>query len=411
MKKILFPILFLFIYAACSPEAELIFEVQEFSPDSDAVHAEGGKCNINFVTSQDWTANSDSWIHLSSSSGSAGTISLTATTEANDGSARTGKITIETGESSKTVFLTQYPRIFTVKPRESRNLKCEFSMSYSRNTFTKIIALINKPQTNMYQTIVESFTASNVSTVRSKDNVNECWFKNWTSPSDGGVYLSLPFNIVSNSIRTDFDKIDGYEEYDINSFIYKTYTGTDSYDGQKYVDPDNNAIKACADQLWKEADGDIVKYARKASTWTANNIPYTRMNTGIHPVQDILDNGGDCGNQASIFISLLRAKGIPARHVVLCRIGSFHVRAEFYLAGYGWIPADPNGEQSVPGIDWFGNVDYDADAVVMSQGMCLTYNLPVIGQCTCILGQGLSAYWFWWSESSPYNVNFRLDNN
>ena len=53
----------------------------------------------------------------------------------------------------------------------------------------------------------------------------------------------------------------------------------------------------------------------------------------------------------------------------------------------------------------------DADAVVMSQGLCLTYNLPTIGDFTCILGQGLSAYWFWWSESSPYSFNFCLDNN
>ena len=132
------------------------------------------------------------------------------------------------------------------------------------------------------------------------------------------------------------------------------------------------------------------------------------MNTGLHPVQDILDNGGDCGNQASVFISLLRAKGIPARHVVLCRVGSAHVRAEFYLAGYGWIPADPNGEQSAPSLDWFGHVDNDADALVVSLGICNEYNIPAVGLFNCLLGQGLCGLWYNWRGETSYDLSFAL---
>jgi hypothetical protein len=64
---------------------------------------------------------------------------------------------------------------------------------------------------------------------------------------------------------------------------------------------------------------------------------------------------GDCGCLATVFVSALRANGIPAR----LRVGRWalsvkpgetvggqpyyqtHVQAEFYAAGVGWVPADP----------------------------------------------------------------------
>jgi transglutaminase-like putative cysteine protease len=72
--------------------------------------------------------------------------------------------------------------------------------------------------------------------------------------------------------------------------------------------------------------------------------------------------GGKCTDISSVFVALVRAVGIPAREVFGIRLGSSryskafgksdanglakisggqHCRAEFYIDGIGWTPADP----------------------------------------------------------------------
>lgn len=72
--------------------------------------------------------------------------------------------------------------------------------------------------------------------------------------------------------------------------------------------------------------------------------------------------GGKCTDISSVFVALLRNAGIPAREVFGIRVGQSkisnacgkadekgfatvsggqHCRAEFYISGLGWVPADP----------------------------------------------------------------------
>jgi transglutaminase-like putative cysteine protease len=67
--------------------------------------------------------------------------------------------------------------------------------------------------------------------------------------------------------------------------------------------------------------------------------------------------GGKCADISSLFVGLARASGIPARDVFGIRVADSkqfkslgktgdvtraqHCRAEFYLAGHGWVPVDP----------------------------------------------------------------------
>ena len=60
----------------------------------------------------------------------------------------------------------------------------------------------------------------------------------------------------------------------------------------------------------------------------------------------MLNDRGDCGVMALLFITLCRAMGVPARwqsgsHVEPDSIGS-HDWAQFFVAPYGWLPADPS---------------------------------------------------------------------
>lgn len=81
---------------------------------------------------------------------------------------------------------------------------------------------------------------------------------------------------------------------------------------------------------------------------------------GLGDVKSILLSGNFCGkcvDIGSIFVALARASGIPAREVFGIRVDKSkispslgktgdittaqHCKAEFYVAGYGWIPVDP----------------------------------------------------------------------
>lgn len=109
---------------------------------------------------------------------------------------------------------------------------------------------------------------------------------------------------------------------------------------------------------------DPVAQAKAIYDWVVDNTIYdpAQTDSGSGDVRRQLDEGRYGGRSAdisSLFVSLCRAVGIPARCVYGLRVGSSrlfkslgltsgdatraqHVRAEFYVPGYGWIPVDPS---------------------------------------------------------------------
>ena len=79
---------------------------------------------------------------------------------------------------------------------------------------------------------------------------------------------------------------------------------------------------------------------------------------------------GNCTDFHSLFMSLARAKGIPARFVIGFplsakdgQVKGYHCWAEFYVKGRGWIPVDASdaSKSSDPAVRnaLFGNLDAD----------------------------------------------------
>ena len=127
--------------------------------------------------------------------------------------------------------------------------------------------------------------------------------------------------------------------------------------------PTDGRAKELSNEIVKGRKGDIEK-ARAIYEWIVDNTfrdPKTR-GCGPGDVKFMIENdvmGGKCADLNALFVSLARAQGIAARDVYGVRVaasnlgykslgreggditGAQHCRAEFYAAGYGWIPVDP----------------------------------------------------------------------
>lgn len=122
-------------------------------------------------------------------------------------------------------------------------------------------------------------------------------------------------------------------------------------------------VKATADQITKGAGTDLER-AHALYGWVVEKT-FTDPKTpgcGTGDIQRMLESGnlgGKCADINGLFVGLARASGIPAREVFGLRVGpsrrglvslgltsdtatrAQHCRAEVYLTGFGWVPADP----------------------------------------------------------------------
>lgn len=177
----------------------------------------------------------------------------------------------------------------------------------------------------------------------------------------GLVYLEIPLEELKGNLKAKVDfsfkraeqrfRVDPEKvgEYDKESALYKKYTA--SYG--------NTTITPAIRQLAKKIAGDEKNpylAARKLYDHVVENIKYSFMpHNALWPRGEpesvfVHKHGwGDCGAQSLYFAALCRAIGIPARttggfQLLRNKFGS-HFWAEFYLPGYGWVPADTSVAQ------------------------------------------------------------------
>ena len=132
--------------------------------------------------------------------------------------------------------------------------------------------------------------------------------------------------------------------------------------------PTDGIVRETSSSIVKGAKTDLEK-ARALYEWVVDNTyrdPKTR-GCGVGDIKFMLENkayGGKCADINALFVALARAEGIPARDVYGIRVADSalgykslgksgditkaqHCRAEFYLAGHGWIPVDPGDVRKV----------------------------------------------------------------
>lgn len=122
----------------------------------------------------------------------------------------------------------------------------------------------------------------------------------------------------------------------------------------KWIPSDDPEMKAIAKKATQGKKGTLEK-ARGVYDWVVENTfrDPTVQGCGLGLPERTLKQckgGGKCADLSTVFVTIARAAGIPARDVYGLRLSSpkegditsaYHCWAEFYLPGTGWVMVDP----------------------------------------------------------------------
>ena len=378
-------------------------DIEQISSDAAVQNGAGGIISVSISPNDFWTLASDApWLKVSTTSGKKGRRKFTVTTYANmTDTVRTGAVSLSSGGSSSTLVIRQRPYIFYRREMAEADIVNALRLRSEGTEFTRVYSILPIPVSNLYQDI------SNISAIKKgreficPDGVNHYLVTDIDErdiPQTGGEAAAEYFHIKVYEVAANLSHIKDIPAYDPDSEECRLYLGKEDGD---YVDPFYPEIAELADRLWNETSGKLIAYARACFDWTAQNLTYgNAAHMGLQKMDFVMRNKiTDCSNFASVFISLLRAKGIPARHVSVISpwlkkdIDREHSRAEFYIPAYGWIPADPTHQNGNPNGEHFAL--FNGRYVVMTRGINLILRGPdktddKVNSLSC-------RYWYWYS--------------
>lgn len=178
---------------------------------------------------------------------------------------------------------------------------------------------------------------------------------------------TLSYHLYRKAVIRD-KNIESMEKGSLDSEAAK-YLGESYWSGSLT----SGIVKDTADEI-VDAAGAQTFYQKAFAIydWMCNNLVRTDDKTVIFgDVESILKgyrgedggrNAGSCMDMNSVFVALCRAEGIPARTKYGFRFTTLgpNCRAEFYLPGYGWVPADPAlAIKQGRGLDSPAKLDHD----------------------------------------------------
>lgn len=174
-----------------------------------------------------------------------------------------------------------------------------------------------------------------------KETGNLALYAEWAKPAKDRA-ITLAFRATARElVKKDFPKKEPPIPYEIKEYLEST----------AFI-PTDGRIREIALGI----TGDKRKISEKARAvyqWVVENT--TRdpdvKGCGTGEVEKVIaKRSGKCADISSVFVSLARAAGVPAREVFGLRLGKkdeedmtggHHCWVEFYVPGYGWVPADP----------------------------------------------------------------------
>ncbi len=169
--------------------------------------------------------------------------------------------------------------------------------------------------------------------------------------------IDVKFEVMTKQTFADLSKAKNDENYSTKIKQYLEPTA--------HI-PVNDKLKEFTAQIIKDAKTPLEK-AQAIYDWTVTTMyrDNSVIGCGVGDAGKALDEkiyGGKCTDISSVFVCLLRNANIPSREVFGIRAGKSkiskvcgkadekgfanitggqHCRAEFYVSGLGWVPADP----------------------------------------------------------------------
>lgn len=393
-----------------TPSEPLALSFSMDSPDPETAWSLGGTATAHITCPDAWTlSSSESWLQVEPASGPAGEFVVTLSTPANPTAEdREAVVTLTSGTEGTSTTLVQHGNIFRSRVLRTRKVKSVHTLHCSSGiNRLKYRVFLPYAETNQYQTIRDVEYGEGVLETSPQGVKYLRFFKDY-QPSKGDIKLEHTYTVDFQYLETDFSKIARRDlPYDTESPAYKRYTSRCTADaGFQMIDPLHPWVVSTANELWAQADGDRIEFARLCYEKVASAFRYEGFD-GDNSVDEIIDRmAGDCGNQHAIWLSLVRNKGIPARPVVMNSPDGFcHVRGEFCVAGYGWIPVDVTYHQG--GGDYWGKFT-DDHLVVMNRDFSFD-TVPVDGEGYHInLLQVIHwFYWYWGSGEVTADYEFK----
>lgn len=212
------------------------------------------------------------------------------------------------------------------------------------NTDTKL--WVPLPVSDKFQTIEDVKIDGNFAhkgIYKEKTTGNSMVYADWSTVPSEQRRLSLTFK-VSTHKRTNRDFVENKSAIPSN---VKPFLKNEA------LVPTGGRIK----KIGEEVVAGKVKISEKARAvydWVVDNTfrDPSVQGCGVGDVEQTLDKkGGKCVDISSVFVSVARAAGVPAREVFGIRLGKedgvsdvskgHHCWVEYYVPGAGWVPADP----------------------------------------------------------------------
>lgn len=147
-----------------------------------------------------------------------------------------------------------------------------------------------------------------------------------------------------------------------------------------------DALEVAAQQQ-VEPNTPPLERARRAFALTQDRLDYQRRQGFKGAARAWTEGVGECTDYAAVFVALCRSMGVPARPVAgywwTNGAWDHHAWAEFYVAGIGWIPADPTQADADPAHA----ADYFAASDGRRVGVCQAVDVRVFRNLTVPLLQ------------------------
>lgn len=289
--------------------------------------------------------------------------------------------------------------VSNIKAMEKNNLFLKVPLpieSYSQKDL-KILSISPTPFVKNYQG----------STIHQYENTN----------SSTKIHIRQEYSINTYEVNTKINPINIRVRSRNNREIYETYTNS-----TEFIPSNNPTIIKTAKEIVKNEVNPYNK-AKRIYNYLLNNIeiiPASELNSGFSPIDALTEKKADTYDISILFACLLRAVGIPAQPLAgivvdASQTGFLHWWNEFYIEGFGWVPADLGMAKAIPfdmGIPrketwYFGNLD--AFRVAFSRGQSI--QTPMASNSKIASKErtyAMSSGWEEFSGIDSYSSNWRI---